>query len=286
MDTRQKRTPALGGGSNVNIAGRSVIAGGDGDGKLAPSTGRGKGLTSRVLESNGYKGSARRSRRRLPPKNPPQVVQREPPQEIPEPPEKRPLLAIYGANQLAKAPIIPAAAGCELLVLYFDQRPGVVAGFTAHPIGAWRIVANELVPIAFGVVVEYSSMCHIAVRAPSGGVTGLDRGSFVDADEWLEHRKSILNPLEGEENSRAEFHHSDPPLERSDSEHPEASYRRGFQQGSFAVVDALEKAELISGSLLEKLKRFGEKVYEWRFTSRRKLKRHIVKDHAPLLDLT
>jgi hypothetical protein len=87
-------------------------------------------------------------------------------------------------------------------------------------------------------------------------------------------------------NERGEFFYDDPPMERNQHEHPEQSYRRGYQQGADAVLDALRKAEVLDESTLRKLVRFVYgKVAHWRFNSPRRLKRHMRHDRAPTIEL-
>jgi hypothetical protein len=85
-------------------------------------------------------------------------------------------------------------------------------------------------------------------------------------------------------NARGEFCSGDPHMERNENEHPEQSYRRGFQQGSGEVFHALERAGLLDERTLRVLRDFVYgPVARWRFNSRRRLKRHRLHDAAPTL---
>jgi hypothetical protein len=72
--------------------------------------------------------------------------------------------------------------------------------------------------------------------------------------------------------------------ERNPWEHPEQSYRRGFQQGAHEIVDTLRKAGVLDPAVESALHKFTYcTVADWRFTRRRRLRRHITKDRAPRL---
>ena len=67
-------------------------------------------------------------------------------------------------------------------------------------------------------------------------------------------------------------------------EHPEQSYRRGFQQGGWEVYQALEAAGLLEERVKKQVREFVRLVVaRWRFLSKRLLKRHTHHDAAPKL---
>jgi hypothetical protein len=81
---------------------------------------------------------------------------------------------------------------------------------------------------------------------------------------------------------RREFRCSDPPLTRNENEHPECAYMRGYQQGAHAVLEALRAWET-DPQVIKKVERFVGTVGKWRYTNRRRLGRHLIKDAAPRL---
>lgn len=83
-------------------------------------------------------------------------------------------------------------------------------------------------------------------------------------------------------NQGAEFDSSR--YERSITEHPEQAYRRGFQQGAHAVVDALK--DKVDPNTLDGLKHYvGITLAEWRYSAKRNRKRHVSLDQPPKLNL-
>jgi hypothetical protein len=84
------------------------------------------------------------------------------------------------------------------------------------------------------------------------------------------------------ENQGAEFDTSR--YERSNTEHPEQAYRRGFQQGAHAVVEALK--ERVDPNTLDALKHYVRiTLAEWRNSAKRNRKRHVTVDQPPKLNL-
>jgi hypothetical protein len=75
--------------------------------------------------------------------------------------------------------------------------------------------------------------------------------------------------------------------ERQPGEHPELAYRRGYQQGVDHVLGVLEKAGALSPALLALLDEYQTRVTFWRYPqgNRRRLRRHMRKDAAPVLNL-
>jgi hypothetical protein len=83
--------------------------------------------------------------------------------------------------------------------------------------------------------------------------------------------------------TRAEFA-DDGSDNRNEWEHPEKSYRRGFQQGAHAVLDPLLKLGVLNEHVQWVLKSYVYiTVANWRFSDRRRLKRHMIRDRAPIV---
>jgi hypothetical protein len=85
----------------------------------------------------------------------------------------------------------------------------------------------------------------------------------------------------------SEFAHDGPEMERNPIEHPELAYRRGYQQGAHHIVVTLKEADTLSPELLCALKPYMLAIANWRYprNNHRRLRRHIIRDAAPVLDL-
>jgi hypothetical protein len=71
-------------------------------------------------------------------------------------------------------------------------------------------------------------------------------------------------------------------MNRNDWEHPEQSYRRGFQQGAHAVWSALEKGgKLDKRTIIQCVDFVYYTVFHWRYAKQRRLGRHLHRDAAP-----
>jgi hypothetical protein len=73
------------------------------------------------------------------------------------------------------------------------------------------------------------------------------------------------------------------PLRRSEHEHPEYAYRRGYQQGAREVVRALEGR--VDPALWRSLNAFVRKVGKWRYGKRAR-QREVMRDQAPRFTLS
>jgi hypothetical protein len=86
--------------------------------------------------------------------------------------------------------------------------------------------------------------------------------------------------------SRDEFSIASPALERSVNEHPEQAYRRGYQQGAYAIVKALKETGAIEGRILAVIEdHVNLKLANWRYSRTRRLKRNIIRDDPPALQI-
>jgi hypothetical protein len=90
------------------------------------------------------------------------------------------------------------------------------------------------------------------------------------------HEKQIRDTLR-----RSEEKFLDHPERRSEIEHPETAYRRGYQQGANEVMQAMLAAGLIDQKTVST---FTLKSNNWRH-GKRSLKRELLKDRAPKLSL-
>jgi hypothetical protein len=80
----------------------------------------------------------------------------------------------------------------------------------------------------------------------------------------------------------------DPEYERNPIEHPELAYRRGYQQGAYHIVAVRKQVVTLPPALLAVLENYAElTVYNWRYPrdQRKRLRRHIIKDGAPELNV-
>jgi hypothetical protein len=86
-------------------------------------------------------------------------------------------------------------------------------------------------------------------------------------------------------NDRGEFADTSDVLERNPTEDPENAFRRGLQQGAGEIYHALEKAGALPDQLRRRLRDFVyHDLFLFRYPRRRrKLGRHIVRDHPPRL---
>jgi hypothetical protein len=91
------------------------------------------------------------------------------------------------------APVIAAASGFAVLVIYSDRK-GRVTGYVPHVIVGWKLCHDGAspLPVCHSLHVPYHQMHDLAILNPDGEVWSFEGCRFKNAAAWMRDRQRVL----------------------------------------------------------------------------------------------